>query len=64
MPGVLVYAWVACNTAACHPHPAIPKRTLLGLPSPPLWPQVETVGMGWCKLGAGEGAKAVADMLM
>lgn len=30
----------------------------------PLPLQVETVGMGWCKIGAGEGAKAVADMLM
>ncbi len=26
--------------------------------------QVETLKMGWCKIGGGEGAKAVADLVM
>lgn len=30
----------------------------------PVPPQIETVGLGWCKVGSGEGVKAVADMLM
>lgn len=27
-------------------------------------PQVETLKLGWCKIGGGEGAKAVADLVM
>jgi hypothetical protein len=34
------------------------------LPTGPASPQVETLGLGWCKVGNGPGVKAVADMLM
>ena len=34
------------------------------LPTGPACPQVETLGLGWCKVGNGPGVKAVADMLM
>ena len=43
--------------------PACPCRLSLLTRLPPSL-QLEVLGMGWCKVGSGDGVKAVADMLM
>lgn len=40
----------------------LPRRSAPAARLPPL--QLEVLGMGWCKVGNGDGVKAVADMLM